>query len=121
MGELAAERVQTALATFREQQLDSLENAMSERRAASGLEETWAMAVEGRVHVLLVEDGFTCPAVVSEDALRLSSIGDPAAPGARADAVDDLIEMVTDRGGVAYFVAAESLKDHGGVAAILRY
>lgn len=101
--------------------LDELDNAISQRRFASGIEHAWRMAHEGRVRLLLVEDDFHYPATLDESGLVLTPADDATAPGVIDDAVDELIEMVMAKGGEVRFLSDGSLSDHQRIVALTRY
>lgn len=121
LGALAAPVLQDALARYRETQLEALDGAVSAQRYASGLDDAWRMAHEGRIHVLLVEEDFHYPATTTDGGMRLLPAEDATAPGVLDDAVDELVEAVITRGGRVYFYEDGRLADHRRVAAILRY
>lgn len=118
---LAAPVVQDALRHHRDEQLEALERAVSAQRYASGIDDAWRMAHEGRVHVLMVEDGFHYPATITDGGMRLLPAEDAAAPGVLDDAVDELVEAVLARGGRVHFYSDGRLEAHRRVAAILRF
>ena len=96
-----------------------LDEAKSKRLFAGGLDEVWVLAHEGRVELLVVEDSFAVAARV--DGLLLERVSDPTLPDVTDDVVDDLIELVLNRGGSVVVVADDDLVEHQRVAAILRY
>lgn len=99
--------------------LAQLEQARSARRYAGGIDETWTLAEDGRVALLLAERGFEYPARAAVHGLVPAD--DAEEPGVIDDAVDELIEAVLARGGDALLVPDGSLADCGRVAAVLRY
>ena len=111
--------VEQWLADRRQDALLGLERARSSRRFAAGLDEVWPLANEGRGAHLVVEAGFTRPAVVVGD--RLDPAADPTAPGVVDDVVDEVIEAVLGAGGEVDFVADGELADHGRIALRLRH
>lgn len=100
--------------------LKELDDAVSKRKYASGINEVWRFAIEGRVDTLLVEKDFHYPAI-SNDGLTLSPANDPSQPGVIDDAVDEVIETVISKGGTAAFIDNGKLNIHNRIAAILRY
>ena len=68
----------------------------------------------------MAED-FHYPARLDASGLLLSSVGDPTAPDAIDDAVDELIEIVLARGGQVVFVDNGALEAHQRIAIILRF
>lgn len=105
----------------RKDQLNKLANAVSAQKATSGIDEVWRFAVDGRIDTLFVEEDFHYPAVLSQDGRSLIKAEDPKAPRVMDDAVDNLIEIVIDKGGKAYFMDNGSLKSYQKIAGILRY
>ena len=102
-----------------ERAMQRLEDARGARRFAGGIDEVWSLAHDGRVQLLVVEEGYDVPARL--DAGRLVPTSDALAPGVIDDAVDELIEAVLLRGGEAVIVPSDTLADHERVAAVLRY
>jgi hypothetical protein len=113
--------MEASVAQRRAVQLQHLEAAASARNAVSGIGEVWRAAREGRGDLLLVEAGFRFPAVVDESGLALSPAADRAAPGTIDDAVDEVIEMVLDKGGRVVFADDGTLASHQRIAMVLRY
>lgn len=113
--------MQEHLARQRQQALDELEAAVNAHKSASGIGEVWRLAHEGRGATLLVEEDFHYPARLDSSGRQLIPVDDPAAPEVMADAVDDLIEMVLDKGGRVVFVDNGMLAAHQRAALILRY
>ena len=75
-----------------------------------GIEDCWHGVHARRPRFLLVEEGFVSPGAADGDEGR----ADP-----RHDLVDDLIELVIDRGGLLAFVRAGELASSGRVALVL--
>lgn len=101
--------------------LKKLEEAIGNGHFSSGIDQVWNTAFEGRGLMLLVEEGFQFPAVISEDNNILSPAEDSTSPGVVDDAVDEIIEEVINRGGEVHFVDKDDLKIHNRIAMILRY
>jgi hypothetical protein len=99
--------------------MQRLEDARGARRFAGGLDEVWSLAHDGRVQLLVVEEGYDVPARLDDG--RLVPTSDALGPGVIDDAVDELIEAVLLRGGEAVIVPSDTLADHDRVAAVLRY
>jgi hypothetical protein len=99
--------------------LHRLERAVGEQRFAGGIAEVWDLAQEGRVQMVVVENGFEFPARVADG--RLVPAADVFAPDVIDDAVDELIETVLRKGGTAVIVDDGQLSDHDHLAAVLRY
>lgn len=101
--------------------LTKVDQAHGARRLGTGLEEVWSLAADGRVELLVVEDGFEVPVRVGEDPTLLDRTDDREAPDVVDDAVDELVETVLARRGRAVFVPTGSLDQRGRIAAVLRY
>jgi hypothetical protein len=100
--------------------LERLEQARSARRYAGGINEVWPLARDGRVELLLVEEGFRLPARLGEaDQLELDVDAD--APDVVDDLVDDVIETVMRYGGETAILHDGDLDDHDRICAVLRY
>jgi hypothetical protein len=99
--------------------LHRLEEAVGEQRFAGGIAEVWELAQEGRVQMVVVENGYEFPARVHDG--HLVAATDPMAPDVIDDAVDDLIETVLRKGGTAVIVEDGDLSQHDHLAAVLRY
>ena len=88
----------------------------------SGVRACWEAAQSPLLPAtLLVEEGLTFPAVVDERGVRrLDYLRAPevAPPGVHSDLVDDLIEVVIDRGGWVAFTRNGRLAEHGRVALV---
>ena len=97
-----------------------LVEARSMRRYAGGIEEVWPLAHDGRVELLLVEESYAVAARVG-DHLQLEPAADEEAPDVVDDVVDDTIELVLRNGGRAVIVNDDELREHSGIAAVLRY
>jgi hypothetical protein len=99
--------------------LEALATARSMRRFAGGIDETWSLAVEGRVETIVVEEGYSLAVRIVDG--RIEPADDREAPDVVDDIVDDTIEEVLRRGGKAVIVADSVLSDHDRIAAVLRF
>ncbi|MEZ5231741.1 MAG: hypothetical protein R2749_03395 [Acidimicrobiales bacterium] len=90
------------------------------RRYAGGLHEVWPLATEGRIELVVVEDGYRVAARVDE-LQQLHPTEDVEAVDVIDDVVDDLIEHVLLQGGSAVIVPDGSLADHERIAATVRF
>jgi hypothetical protein len=70
--------------------------------------------------MLAVEEGLFYPARLSDDGDLLLPATDVEHPDVIDDAVDELIELVLERGGWVALVEDGALVEHGGVALTLR-
>jgi len=100
-----------------------LEEAKAEapQTVHSGVQACWDAAHAMVPATLLVEEGFTFPAVIDDRGLRrIDFLRAPeAAPiGARSDLIDDLIEVVIDRGGWVAFTRNGRLTQHHRLALV---
>lgn len=100
--------------------LSLLEQRVGASRAVAGLPSAWLAARRERPEMLAVEEGLFYPARVSEDGDHLEPATDVEHPDVIDDAVDELIELVLDRGGWVALVEDGALAAHGGVALTLR-
>lgn len=92
-----------------------------EASVATGIESCWAALRTRRPSLLVVEEGYRFPAVVDGGRLRPAT-GEPLETPVgdlRHDLVDDLIEIVIDRGGWVAFARDGGLADAGRVALVL--
>jgi hypothetical protein len=119
LARLAAPLVAQYTARHRGAVVDELVEAIGQTRGMVGIKPVWDAALAGRARVLLVEEDFVYPARVVDG--HLEAAGDAGAPGVIDDAVDELIELVQDRGGDAVIVGPGALGEHGPVAALLRF
>jgi hypothetical protein len=100
--------------------LERLEQARSARLYAGGINEVWPLARDGRVELLLVEEGFRLPARLGEaDQLELDVHAEE--PDVLDDVVDEVIETVMRYGGEAAILADGDLDEHDRICAVLRY
>jgi hypothetical protein len=97
-----------------------LEQRVGASRAVAGMPSAWLAARRERPEMLAVEEGLFFPARVSEDGDLLEPATDVEHPDVIDDAVDELIELVLDRGGWVALVEDGALGEHGGVALTLR-
>ena len=92
-------------------------------RVRSGLEECWTGAELGSPLFLVVEEGFQCPAVVAPTGLRridFQRVRVAEAGDVRHDLVDDLIEVVIQRGGWVAFASNGTLTQHHRICLVSR-
>lgn len=97
-----------------------LDQARSSHRFAGGIDEIWPLAQEGRVELLVVENGFSLSARIGEHG-ELVPAPDVEAPDVVDDVVDDAIEAVMRSGGRAVLVDDGSIEGAGRIAGVLRY
>ena len=104
----------------RDRALARLDDARSARRYASGIDEIWSLAHDGRIELVVVEEGYRLAARTGDNH-HLYPASDPEAPDVIDDVVDDLIEHVLRQGGHAVLVPDGDLTLHGRIAATTRY
>lgn len=97
-----------------------LDQRVGARRVVSGMADAWLAARTERPEMLCVEQGLFYPARVSNDGDLLVPATDIEHPDVIDDAVDELIELVLERGGWVALVDDGALAAHGGVALTLR-
>jgi hypothetical protein len=114
---LARPFIDAHLAQQRHQALDELDEATNRRRAVWGINDVWRAAQDGRVVLLVVDPDFTYPARPAPDGRSLTPASDPEHPAVIDDAVDEIIEAVSIRGGRACFSPLPPA--HRGIAAVL--
>ena len=100
--------------------LSLLERRAGASRVVSGMQSAWLAARRERPEMLAVEQGLFYPARLSSDGDLLLPASDVEHPDVVDDAVDELIELVLDRGGWVALVDDGALADHEGVALTLR-
>lgn len=104
----------------KQEALEQLERAVSERKFASTVGEVWRLSHEGRGDLLLVEEDFHFPGRLDENG-ALVPANDPSKPDAMEDAVDDIIETVLNKQGRVVFVENGKLEEHRHIAMVLRF
>jgi peptide subunit release factor 1 (eRF1) len=102
------------------------ENLGRNMRAASGLTDVLAALNEARVETLLVRDNFHEAGVRDPRTGMLGREGAPSADGGPTEQVDDVIpdamqKAVEQSAEIVVVQDPESLVEHGGIAALLRF
>jgi hypothetical protein len=100
--------------------LELLDRRTGAHRAVSGMASAWLAARTERPEMLAVEQGLFFPARLSGDGDLLVPATDVEHPDVLDDAVDELIELVLDRGGWVALVDDGALAAHDGVALTVR-
>ncbi len=100
--------------------LDLLDRRQGAHRAVSGMRATWLAARHERPEMLAVEEGLFYPARLSADGDWLTPADDVEHPDVIDDVVDELIELVLDRGGWVAIVTDGKLSAYDGVALTLK-
>ncbi|MFJ4856165.1 chemotaxis protein [Streptomyces sp. NPDC088730] len=100
-----------------------LDEARGRHAFAGGLDEVWAAVREARAGLVAVEEHYQQTVRVAQEHLEPVSADalDPADGTVREDIVDELVETALDSGAEVVFVADDSLREHGRIAAALRY
>jgi hypothetical protein len=93
----------------------------SNKNLAEGIQAAWNTAQEGKGLLLAVEKDFRCQAYQKPNDYKLL-LQPPRKPYTIIpDAVDDLIETVSKKGGKIMFLENDQLKKLGHLALVLRY
>ncbi|MGW0858971.1 baeRF3 domain-containing protein [Streptomyces sp. NPDC002690] len=100
-----------------------LDGARGAKTFAGGLDEVWTAVQEGRAGLVVVEEHFQKTVRLTEG--HLVPVGDEeVAPGdttVREDVVDEIVEAALDSGAEVVFLPDDTLNEHHGIAAVLRY
>lgn len=121
LGAMVWPLVEEHLAGIRQSRIDELSRAAGADRVLATLGGIWAASHEGRGKVLLVEEGFHCPATVDGTGMGVTPSDSPGSPGVIDDAVDEIIEAVIAGKGEVVFVPDGALDNYQRMALILRY
>ncbi|MEO8447189.1 MAG: hypothetical protein ABI528_06815 [bacterium] len=113
--------VKKSLAELRQQVLAELDDAIGKNKYATGIDEVWKAANEGRGYKLLVELGFQYPAKVDETGLQLVPVEVNPGEEIMDDAVDVVLDKVIQTGGKVVFFKNNDLSKFNKIAMILRY
>ena len=108
------------LRSRQQEALDLLNRRMGVQRAVSGMANAWWAARRERPEMLAVEPGLFFPARLSGDGELLLPSTDVELPDVLDNAVDELIDLVLERGGWVALVDDGTLAAHGGVALTVR-
>lgn len=121
LGKKAWERVREKNKKERHSALNEIQNAISTQKLASGITEVWRFANEGRVNMLVVEEDYHVSAASANDNNIILDVSGFAEKDIMPDAVDEVAEIVFDKGGKIVFVDNGTLGKYHKIAAILRY
>jgi hypothetical protein len=121
LAELAWPAMEESQALRRAGDLEEFGNAIGAQKYASGIDDSWRLASEGRAEVVLVEEDYHFAGRLEDEGLRIVPVDDPAEEGVMEDVIDELVELVIARGGRAVFVPNGALEEHQRVGLILRY
>lgn len=119
-----AERIRPVLDAYlhsrQAEALELIEKRYRAHRVVSGMPSAWLAARRERPEMLAVEDCLVYPARLSADGDLLTPAEDVEHPEVIDDAVDEIIELVLDRGGWVALMEAGSLAAHEGIALTVR-
>jgi hypothetical protein len=121
LGKKAWEVVRERNRQDRHNALKEIQDAVSAQKFASGISEAWRFANEGRVSLLVVEEGFNVSAGIEDNNVLVMDISNLPEKKIMPDAVDEVAEIVIEKGGKVVFVDDGTLGKHHKIAAILRY
>lgn len=120
LGKLVWPLMQEAEAQRRQGYLETLGEAVGQRKFVSTAGQVWRMAQEGRGRLLLVEEDFHFPGRTDEEG-NLFPADDLTGPDVMEDAVDEIIETVLSKQGQVVFVENGQLAEYQRIALVLRY
>ncbi len=121
LGKKAWEVVREKNKKERHNALNEIQRAVSVNKLASGLSEVWRFAAEGRVNMLVVEEDFHLPAGLDENNTLVLDTSNLLEKQIMPDAVDEVGEMVLEKGGKVVFVDNGTMGNYQKIAAVLRY
>jgi hypothetical protein len=124
IADMAWPRLQEWLNDQRHAVIAEVGSALGLQLLAVGIEDSWKAALVGRGAKLVVDEGYRQAAILHRDEWQLELIHSDASkaePAHLDDAVDELIEIVIDKGGEVVFVNEGALANYDRVALILRY
>ena len=105
-----------------QQKIDALSEKIGTLKAVSGIQDVWSVAQEGRGLELLVEKDFRTPGFLEKGKELFIHLHPPKSEHITiTDAVDDLIELVMDKGGHVYIAKDGELSAYGNIALTTRY
>lgn len=108
------------LLSRQQEALELIDRRAGASRVVTGMASAWLAARRERPEMLAVEEGLFYPARLSDDGDLLLPATDVEHPDVIDDAVDELIELVLDRGGWVALVEDGRLADCERVALTLR-
>ena len=121
LADLVWPSVLTEVQRHQQEALDEFDRAIGSRRSATGIEPVWALALEGRGALLVVEKSYEYPARVEAETYRLIHADDVEHPDVVDDMVDEIIEAVLAKRGRVAIVPDGALADRGRIAMALRH
>lgn len=101
--------------------LNELQKAQSMQRLASGISEVWRFANEGRISMLVTEQDYHVSAGLDDNNVLVLDTSELPEHDVMPDAIDEVAEIVVEKGGNVVFVDDGTLGNHHKIAAVLRY
>jgi len=89
--------------------------------AVYGIENVWESAQEGKGLILLVEKDFSQPAFIGNNKFKLFLHPLVSEHKTITDSVNDVIEIVLEKGGKVVFMDNGELRDFSKIGLLLRY
>ena len=124
-GELANKvwaELQKNLQTERDQKISEIKESMGKRGYLYGIEAVWRIANQGRADLLVVEKDYQVPAFTDyRTGKKYFSLTNTVDLDKKVDAVDDVIELVREKGGEILFVENGELQGYDHIAVKTRY
>lgn len=117
----AWKKIQTLRRQNRKKVLEDLGYYIKNNLLVSGIDEAWQMAVSGRIEKLLVEINYKFPVSISEDGIKITAQNDEKNSETFHDAVNEIINIVINKGGKVVFYKDNELNSYNKIVALLRY
>lgn len=122
LGALVWPIAREGFARERAKTLSRLDSAIGVGKSASGIVQVWEAASQGRVEMLIAEEGFRQPAIMAPAAGGLPTLAaDATDPRTQDDLVDVAIQLTLKHGGKVFFADPGTMGQHDHVAAVLRF
>ncbi|WP_276370925.1 hypothetical protein [Chryseolinea sp. H1M3-3] len=122
LSELAWSKMKEYIRSSQKETLQKLQEAFGKNLATDGIRDVWKAANEGKGLTLLVEKDYQEAAYKDPGNDTRIYLSPPAGNyEIISDAVDDLIEIVNEKGGEIVIVENGELEKNGRVAMLLRY
>lgn len=121
LGKKAWEVVKEKNKVERHNALNEIQKAVSTRKVSSGISEVWRAAAEGRVNMLVVEEDYHISAGLEQNHTLVLDTSNLPDNEIMPDAVDEVAEVVIQKGGKVVFVDNGTLGQYHKIAAVLRY
>lgn len=121
LGVFAFEKITEYLKIEEEKLLTRFENAIGKKLAVHGIQDVWTFANEGKGLLLLVEKDYMFKGYILPNDSALYSTAPKKQHEILEDAVDDVMEVVMNKGGKVVVMEEGRLQQYGKIALILRY